>query len=83
MDRINIFKALNREDFLEFFAFVIYCTSIVYVYMVTFCHIPEENMRNADTCLGFLMGSALTTVLTHLFKEGEKEEKKKQDSDAF
>jgi hypothetical protein len=81
MEKLNIFKALNREDFLEFFAFIIYCTSIVYVYAVTFCEIPEQNMRNADTCLGFLMGSALTTVLTHLFKEGEKEEAKKSDAE--
>lgn len=67
----NIFKELNREDFIEAFAVLIYLTSIGFAWAVTFIEIPEENQRNADTVLGFLMGSALTAVLNHLFRNGK------------
>lgn len=71
-------KNLNTEDFRELFAMIIYISGIGYAWAVTF--FPVESQHNADVTLGFLMGSALTMVLTHIFKapqtpqEGEGDE---------
>lgn len=39
------------------------CTAVVYIFLITFTHIPELNVRFADTILGFLLGTVVATIL--------------------
>lgn len=64
--------SLQQEDkfikrFIYYFASV--STSIVftYIFLITFYPIPEQNIRFADTVLGFLLGTLLSTVVTFFF----------------
>jgi hypothetical protein len=38
-------------------------TAVVYIFLITFTHIPELNVRFADTILGFLLGTVVATIL--------------------
>lgn len=50
------------------FWFVLYIVTIVFVYSfaVTFCHIPKENMRIADTTLTFFLGTVVGSAVGYL-----------------
>ena len=37
----------------------------IYIFLVTFCEIPKENVRYVDTIIGFLMGTVVTTVINY------------------
>lgn len=37
-----------------------------YIAAITYIPIPKENIRFADTCLGFLLGTALTAGISYL-----------------
>jgi hypothetical protein len=39
------------------------CAAVVYIFLITFTHIPELNVRFADTILGFLLGTVVATIL--------------------
>jgi len=39
------------------------CTAVVYIFLITFTHIPELNIRFADTILGFLLGTVVATII--------------------
>ena len=39
--------------------------SVVYLFMITFVHI--ENVRAADTILGFLLGTIVATIIAYFF----------------
>ena len=41
--------------------------TFIFLFRVVFEPIPKENMQNANTILGFLLGTALGTVLTYIF----------------
>lgn len=51
----------------------------VYIFMITFMDIPEENVRFADTVLGFLLGTIVATVINFFFGSS-KGSKDKTDS---
>ena len=38
-----------------------------YLMFLTFANIPEKNVRFADTILGFILGTAITTVIQWYF----------------
>jgi hypothetical protein len=38
-------------------------TAVTYIFLITFTHIPELNVRFADTILGFLLGTVVATIL--------------------
>lgn len=48
--------------------FAIYITTFCFLYVsaITFFHIPKENIRFADSCQGFLLGTALTASIGYL-----------------
>lgn len=50
------------------FWFIVYLTTFGFSYIVaiTFIPIPKENLRFADTCIGFLLGTALTAGISYL-----------------
>jgi multisubunit Na+/H+ antiporter MnhE subunit len=37
--------------------------SILYVFLITFWPIPEESIRFADTILGFILGTVISTII--------------------
>jgi len=39
----------------------------VYIFWITFGHVPPENVRVVDTVLGFLLGTVITLVLQFFF----------------
>lgn len=51
-----------------------------YIACVTFMHIPEANVRFADTILGFLLGTVVATVLNFWLgsSAGSKEKDRKE-----
>lgn len=64
--------ALSTDDifarrFVYYFATAVLLFSIVYIIAITFCTIPQENVRFADTILGFLLGTLLTTIINFFF----------------
>ena len=41
--------------------------SVIYITAITFCVIPLQNVRFADTILGFLLGTIIATVINYFF----------------
>lgn len=62
------------------FWYVVFITTVVlgYVFCVTFCHIPKENLRFVDIAFGFLLGTVLGGATAYLL--GGSPEDKKKDS---
>lgn len=48
-------------------ALVVVFLSFLYFFLVTFAPVPAESTRIADTILGFLIGTAVTTVIGFYF----------------
>lgn len=48
--------------------YVVYITSIVFIYIfcVTFCPIPKQNIRFVDIAFGFLLGTVLGSGVSYL-----------------
>ena len=58
----------NRSATLVFwFGVAITIVSITYVFLITWLPIPEDNLRFADTALGFILGSLLSQVVNFFF----------------
>ena len=66
---MKFFKELSREDFKELMAFLTVILSFVYMFLVTFCEIPEENQRFADIILGSLLTIVIGKVLSEYFNQ--------------
>lgn len=58
-------KTDNR--FLRWFGFAVTGAAIIYIYLITWIAIPEQNIRFADTALGFIQGSLLSPVMGFFF----------------
>jgi hypothetical protein len=61
-------EALKQDDvfskrFIYYFASFWSVVSVIYIYMITFSAIPENNVRFADTILGFVLGTVIATIL--------------------
>jgi uncharacterized membrane protein YeaQ/YmgE (transglycosylase-associated protein family) len=41
--------------------------AVAYISFITFGHIPDKNIRFADTILGFILGTVIATVLNFFF----------------
>jgi hypothetical protein len=65
-------EALKQEDnfskrFLYIFASVWSLAAIIYVGAITFGSIPQANVRFADTILGFILGTIISTIINFFF----------------
>jgi hypothetical protein len=65
-------EALRQTDvfakrFIYYYSGSLTFTTMLYIFLVTFSTVPKENMRLADTILGFLLGSVLATILQFFF----------------
>jgi zinc transporter ZupT len=64
--------ALNQGDifskrFIYYFAIGITSISFLYIFLVTFVPIPKDNVRFADTVLGFLLGIGLAQIFNFFY----------------
>jgi hypothetical protein len=60
--------ALQQDDlfskrFVYYFATGWSIAAVVYIALITFFNIPENNIRFADTILGFLLGTVIATMV--------------------
>lgn len=60
--------ALNQDDkfskrFVMYLAIFWSLTAVTYIFFITFGSIPENNVRFADTILGFLLGTVVATII--------------------
>jgi hypothetical protein len=71
-EKTKLKKALGSDAFSKYqsnrkIAWFLLCTSMLYIYMLTFINIPPDNVRFADTALGFVLGTILGTVVNFIF----------------
>lgn len=64
--------ALQQQDvfskrFIYYFASVAMAVTTIYIFWITFGDIPEKNIRFADTILGFLLGTLVSTIINFFF----------------
>lgn len=60
--------ALQQDDtfskrFVMYLAVFWSVTAVAYIFFITFGSIPENNVRFADTILGFLLGTVVATII--------------------
>lgn len=65
-------EALKQDDvfskrFIYYLAAGALITTATYIFIITFASIPEQNVRFADTILGFLLGTVVSTVMNFFF----------------
>lgn len=65
-------NALKQDDlfakrFIYYFAFFWAFVTTAYIACITFLDIPTENVRYADTILGFLLGTIVGQILSFFF----------------
>lgn len=70
-------SALAQDDlfskrFIYYFATAIFVFCAVYVTAITFLEIPKENVRFADTILGFLLGTFMATLINFFYGTSQK-----------
>ena len=64
--------ALNQFDvfakrFIYYFAMFWAFAAAIYIGLITFMNIPENNVRFADTILGFLLGTIVSQILSFFY----------------
>jgi len=64
--------ALQQSDvfskrFIYYYAIFWSVASTLYIGFITFGHIPEANIRYADTILGFLLGTIIATIVGYFY----------------
>jgi hypothetical protein len=64
--------ALQQEDtfskrFVYYFASFWSLASVLYIGFITFGTIPDANVRFADTCLGFVLGTLVASIVSYFF----------------
>jgi hypothetical protein len=65
-------NALKQDDlfskrFVYYFATFWSLSAIVYIACITFLEIPEDNVRFADTVLGFVLGTVVATIVQFFY----------------
>ena len=65
-------NALNQSDvfskrFIYYFASFWSVSAVVYIGFITFATIPKDNIRFADTIIGFLLGTVVATILNFFY----------------
>ncbi len=73
--------ALTQDDkfakrFVYYFAMIWSFFSISYISFITFGHIPEANIRFADTILGFLLGTLVAQIFNFFFGSSKSSQSK-------
>jgi hypothetical protein len=79
-------KALEQDDkfskrFIYWFACVWSLFAILYVAAITFCSIPDANIRFADTILGFLLGTIVSQIIAFFYGSSKSSQGKDEVKD--
>lgn len=72
---------ISKADFRKYLAAFLTCAAFIYMIAITFCKVPEANVNNANIILGFLISTALSTLIGFYFgasEGGEKEDPTKE-----
>jgi ABC-type nitrate/sulfonate/bicarbonate transport system permease component len=65
---------MNKRKFRKLLATLVVGSSFIYLTAVTFVSIPKSNMDNAKVIMGFLLGTALATILGFYFGDSDKKD---------
>ncbi len=65
---------MDKGKFKRLLAAFLTCATLLYVTAITFCTVPEANIGNANSIMGFLLGVTLATVVGYYFGDAEKKE---------
>lgn len=81
-------EAIKSDDqfvrrFVYYFATGVGLISALYIFLITFAEVPKENVRFADTIIGFLLGTCLAMVMQYLYGSTRGSQKKDQDREGF
>jgi hypothetical protein len=73
----------QKDHFDKTFWYTVGCTffGLLYVFLITFTPIPKENVRFADTALGFFLGTLIANCVNYL-TGGNPGPQKKQPQDS-
>jgi hypothetical protein len=79
-------KALQQEDlfakrFIYWFSLLWSIAACAYIYSITFNYVPPENIRVVDTVLGFLLGTAIASILNFFYGSSYKSRSKDETID--
>mgnify|MGYP001600220204 CR=1 FL=1 len=55
------------KRFIYYYASIVTFITFAYIFLITFISIPELNIRFADTVLGFLLGTLISTMVNFFF----------------
>lgn len=62
----------TAAHFIYLFAWFWSATSAIYFFCVTFLSVPESSQHFADIILGFLLGTAVATIIGYFFGNADK-----------
>ncbi len=65
---------VSKADFRKYLAAFLSLAAFLYMVLITFCEVPEANINNANVILGFLISTALSTLIGFYFGTSESEE---------
>lgn len=76
-------KAMESDDpfvrrFIYYYAIFWSVASTAYIGFITFGHIPETNVRFADTILGFILGTLVATIVQFFYGSSKGSQEKTQ-----
>lgn len=60
-------KSRVAREFIYWYAAVITALAAIYIGCVTFLPIPENSIRFADTCLGFILGTVVSAIIQFFY----------------
>lgn len=65
-------EALKQDDifskrYVYYLATFWSLVAFIYIFLITFINIPQNNIRFADTVLGFLLGTIVATIINFFF----------------
>ena len=63
---------MEKHAFRKKLATFLSVVSFLYLFAITFLDIPAENKDNVNIILGFLLGTAISTILGYCFGDSDK-----------
>jgi len=66
---------MEKQKFRKKLATFLSAVSFLYLFAITFLEIPTANKDNVNIILGFLLGTAISTILGYYFGDSDKTEK--------
>lgn len=70
---------ITKSDFRKYLAAFFAVAAFLYMAAITFCKVPEANVNNANIILGFLISTALSTLIGFYFGASESGEEEFQE----